>query len=33
MGQFIDRIEKYDGLPLQDGIRPEVRESAEEIGL
>ena len=33
MGQSIDRIEKYLGLPLQEPIRPEVRESLEESGL
>jgi hypothetical protein len=33
MGQSIDLIEKYGGLPLQDTIRPQVRESVEEISL
>jgi hypothetical protein len=33
MGQSIDWIEKYGGLPLQEEIRREARESAEEIGL
>jgi hypothetical protein len=33
MGQSIDPIEKYGGLPLQETIRPEVCESVEEIGL
>lgn len=33
MGQSIDPIEKYGGLPLQETIRPEVNESVEEIGL
>ena len=33
MGQSIDLIEKYGDLPLQETIRPEVRESMEEIGL
>ena len=32
MGQSIDRIGKYGSLPLQESIRREVRESAEEIG-
>jgi hypothetical protein len=33
MGQAIDRVGKYGGSPLQEEIRREVRESAEEIGL
>jgi hypothetical protein len=33
MGQSIDLIEKYGGLPLQETIPPEVGESMEEIGL
>ena len=33
MGQSIDRIEKYGGLPLQEEIRQEVGELAEEIGF
>jgi hypothetical protein len=33
MGQSIDPIEKYGGLPLQDEILRQVRESVEEIGL
>ena len=33
MRQSIDRIGKYGTLPLQESIRREVRESAEEIGL
>lgn len=33
MRQSIDQIGKYGGLPLQESIRREVRESAEEIGL
>jgi hypothetical protein len=32
MGQSIDLIEKYGGLPLQEPIRPEVAESMEEMG-
>jgi hypothetical protein len=33
MGQSIDPIEKYGGLPLQDVILRQVGESVEEIGL
>jgi hypothetical protein len=33
MGQSIDQIGEYGGLPLQEGIRREVRESIEEIGI
>jgi hypothetical protein len=33
MGQSIDRIEEYGGLPLQEVIWSEVCESVEEIGL
>jgi len=33
MGQSIDPIDKYGGLPLQEPIRPEVAESMKEMGL
>jgi hypothetical protein len=33
MGQSIDPIEKYGGLPLQETIRSEVAESMQEMGL
>jgi hypothetical protein len=33
MGQSVDPIEKYGGLPLQEEIERQVGEPAEEIGI
>jgi hypothetical protein len=33
MGQSVDPIEKYGGLPLQEEIQRQVGEPVEEIGI